>query len=179
MNRQYQSCVVRMYVRYISYQCYHIIEWYLISLNSMNWSYDMLWYSQNNWKQIQNQSLKQGPFTANEDEIIINKLLEALTEYGKLPRGIWVLISHGLNRDLNSVYEHWRQILSKKKCFDFSYEGSICWINWFADNCLFFNSWRWVIYCDIFFLFDIFFLLDITFLLITINWFFTILWLIL
>ena len=75
---------------------------------------DMMCYSQNNWKQIQNQSLKQGPFTANEDDIIINKLLEALTEYGKLPRGIWVQISHGLNRDLNSVYEHWRQILSKK-----------------------------------------------------------------
>jgi hypothetical protein len=58
--------------------------------------------------------LKQGPFTANEDDIIINKLLEALTEYGKVPRGIWVEISHGLKRDLNSVYEHWRQILSKK-----------------------------------------------------------------
>ena len=125
MNRQYQSCVVRMYVRYISYQYYHIIEWYFISLNSMNWSYDMLWYSQNNWKHIKNQSLKQGPFTADEDDIIINKLLEALTEYGKVPRGIWVEISHGLNRDLNSVYEHWRQVLSKKS-FDniqqFSYE---------------------------------------------------------
>ena len=75
----------------------------------------MMCYSQNNWKQIQNQSLKQGLFTANEDAIITKKLLEASsTENGKLPRGIWVDLSHDLNRDLNSVYEHWRQILSKK-----------------------------------------------------------------
>ena len=58
--------------------------------------------------------MKQGPFNANEDEVIIKKLQESFTKYEKLPRGFWVEISHCLNRDLNSVYEHWRQILSKK-----------------------------------------------------------------
>jgi len=140
MNRQYQSCVVRIIISYIDFQCLEIllksirrllwrrvlscIDWLIqlvliITCNHQlllftDRSYDVMCYSQNNWKQIQNQSLKQGLFTANEDEFIINKLLEALTEYGELPRGIWVQISHGLNRDLNSVFEHWRQILSKK-----------------------------------------------------------------
>ena len=72
------------------------------------------YFTQHTWHHICNQSLKQGRFTKEEDEIICRKAKDALnsTSTGTLPHGFWVAIGEELNRIPDSITLRWNRYLS-------------------------------------------------------------------
>ena len=73
-----------------------------------------LFIIQHTWNHICNQSLIQGHFTKEEDEIICRKVKDALnsTSTGTLPHGFWVAIGEELNRIPDSITLRWNRYLS-------------------------------------------------------------------
>ena len=58
-----------------------------------------------------------GRFTEKEDNVIIQKVIEALERNStdKLDHGFWLSLSKDLDRSLRQIQARWHKVLSKKK----------------------------------------------------------------
>ena len=66
---------------------------------------------------IINQRWKKGPFSKEEDEIIIQRRVEAsqMTSTGRICKGLWTSIGMEINRNYNTIRQRWNSVLSKDK----------------------------------------------------------------
>ena len=66
---------------------------------------------------IINQRWKKGPFSKEEDEIIIQRRVEAsqMTSTGRICNGLWTSIGLELNRSCTTIHWRWNSVLSKDK----------------------------------------------------------------
>ena len=58
---------------------------------------------------IQSGQMKKGPFTAEEDALICQRV----KEWGDKGKGLWVALEKELNRMANSIRQRWGDVLSK------------------------------------------------------------------
>jgi len=61
--------------------------------------------------------LKKRPFSKEEDEIIIQRRVEAsqMTSTGRICNGLWTSIGLEINRNYNTINWRWNSVLSKDK----------------------------------------------------------------
>ena len=64
----------------------------------------------NKWRLMTEASLKKGPFTPEEDAIIV----ERVKQWGNKGKGLWVALEKELGRSSLSIRNRWTQILAKK-----------------------------------------------------------------
>ena len=63
------------------------------------------------WNSMQASRMKKGPFTAEEDAIIIQRV----TEWGDKGKGLWVSLDKELGRPNYNIRQRWIKSLSKGK----------------------------------------------------------------
>lgn len=64
----------------------------------------------NKYRSLLNESMKKGPFTKEEDELIIKTVLE----WGNKGRGIWSHLQDEMVRNLHSIRDRWKLVLAPK-----------------------------------------------------------------
>ena len=66
---------------------------------------------QHKWNSMQASKLKKGPFTAEEDAVITQRV----AEWGNKGIGLWVSLEKELGRSATIIGGRWRNVLSKGK----------------------------------------------------------------
>lgn len=64
----------------------------------------------NKWKLLLASKMKKGPFTPEEDAIIVQRV----SDYGAGYKGLWVILEKELGRSSANVNHRWRNTLSKR-----------------------------------------------------------------
>ena len=65
----------------------------------------------NKYKLILQSQMKKGPFTAEEDTLICQRV----EEWGDKGNGLWVALEREMGRPGQTISERWRTVLSKRK----------------------------------------------------------------
>jgi hypothetical protein len=69
-------------------------------------------YCQSKYKHTLESRMKKGPFTAEEDAVI----LQRVQEWGDRGQGLWVQLSQELGRPASSISRRWSMTLREKHC---------------------------------------------------------------
>jgi hypothetical protein len=74
-------------------------------------------YWKGKWETINNQRCLRGRFTEKEDNVIIQKVIEAKERNStdKLNHGFWLSLGIDLDRSMNQIQVRWHTVLSKEK----------------------------------------------------------------
>ncbi len=83
------------------------VNWQLVS-NALNRTARVC---QTKWEGLVASRLKQGHFTAEEDAIILQRVVE----WGDKGQGLWGALEKELERPCKQINKRWRNILSKRK----------------------------------------------------------------
>lgn len=84
----------------------HKINWTAIS-RELNRDYNAC---KNKWKTVVGATMKKGPFTADEDELIIQRV----AEWGTKGHGLWTALEKEMGRSLKFIFQRWKLSLQKQ-----------------------------------------------------------------